>query len=157
MRRNASPFVMIVVGLVGATLTFSAQNTTELRKPANKEWTTIGGDWNNSRYSTLIQINPANVKNLKGAWVTHLGSGLGAKYSLEATPLVKDGLMYVTTGNDDVYALDAKNGALMWQHLSGLDQNITSVCCGWNNRGAALGDGRVYIGYLDARLVALDA
>ena len=69
-----------------------------MRAPAAKEWLHAGGDWSNSRYSTLTQITPANVKNLKGAWVTHLGSGLGAKYSLETTPIVKDGVMYVTIG-----------------------------------------------------------
>ena len=55
----------------------------DLRKPAGKEWLTIGGDWHNTRYSTLTQINRNNVKNLKGAWVVHLGSGLGLKYSRE--------------------------------------------------------------------------
>ena len=116
----------------------------------------MGGDWSNSRYSTLTQITPANVKNLKGAWVIHLGSGLGAKYSLEATPIVKDGVMYVTSGNDDVFALDAKTGALIWEHKSGIDQNISTVCCGWDNRGVALGDGKVFLGYLDGRFTALD-
>src|SRR5712691_7131121 len=108
MTRTPLHLAVVAIGLMVGTLAFSAQSTLDLRKPASKEWTTIGGDWNNSRYSTLTQINRLNVKNLKGAWVTHLGSGLGAKYSLEATPLVKDGLMYVTSGNDEVYALDAK-------------------------------------------------
>ena len=53
----------------------------DLRQPSGKEWLTIGGDWSNSRYSTLTQINRENVKNLKAAWVVHLGSGLGTKYS----------------------------------------------------------------------------
>ena len=53
------------------------------------------------------------MKQLKGAWVVHLGSGLGAKYSLETTPIVQDGVMYVTSGNDDVFALDARTGALL--------------------------------------------
>ena len=57
----------------------SAQPAPDLRKPAEKEWLTNGGDWRNTRYSTLSQINRDNVKNLKGAWVTHLGSGLGAE------------------------------------------------------------------------------
>ncbi len=128
----------------------------ELRQPASKEWLHAGGDWSNSRYSTLTQITRENVKTLKGAWVTHLGSGLGAKYSLETTPIVKDGVMYVTTGNDDVFALDARSGALIWQHKSGIDQNISTVCCGWDNRGVAIGDGKVFLGQLDGRFVALD-
>jgi quinohemoprotein ethanol dehydrogenase len=129
----------------------------ELRQAASKEWLHVGGDWSNSRYSTLTQITRENVTTLKGAWVTHLGSGLGPKYSLETTPIVKDGVMYVTTGNDDVFALDARTGALIWQHKSGIDQNISTVCCGWDNRGAAIGDGKVFLGQLDGRFVALDA
>lgn len=129
----------------------------ELRRPASREWLHVGGDWSNSRYSTLAQITLDNVKTLKGAWVTHLGSGLGAKYSLETTPIVKDGVMYVTTGNDDVFALDARSGALIWEHKSGIDQNISTVCCGWDNRGVAIGAGKIFLGQLDGRFVALDA
>src|SRR5215510_632583 len=92
-----------------------AQRAPDLRKPAAKEWLTIGGDWGNSRYSTLAQINRNNIKTLKGAWVVHLGSGLGAKYSMEGTPIVKDGVMYFATGNDDVFALDGKTGEPAWK------------------------------------------
>jgi len=87
-------------------------------KPSTKEWLTIGGDWGNSRYSTLAQINRSNVKTLKGAWVVHLGSGLGPSIRWKATPIVKDGVMYFATGNDDVFALDARTGALIWEHRS---------------------------------------
>ena len=89
--------------------------------------------------------------------MVHLGSGLGPKYSLEGTPIVKDGVMYFATGNDDVYALDAKTGALIWEHRSGIDQNINTVCCGWDNRGVAVGEGKVFVGQLDGTFVALDA
>ena len=150
-------FVLFLI-MLGLALPLPGRaQSPDLRKPAGKEWLTIGGDWNNSRYSTLTQLTPANVKDLKGAWVTHLGSGLGSKYSLEATPLVKDGVMYVSSGNDDVFALDARTGALIWEHRSGIPQDIPTVCCGWDNRGVALGDGRVYIGQLDGSMVALDA
>jgi quinohemoprotein ethanol dehydrogenase len=134
----------------------TAQRAPDLRKPAAKEWLTIGGDWANSRYSTLTRINRSNVKDLKGAWVVHLGSGIGAKYSLEGTPIVKDGIMYFATGNDDVFALDAKTGALIWESKSGIEQNISTVCCGWDNRGVAIGDGKVFLGHLDGNVVALD-
>src|SRR3989475_12859583 len=133
-----------------------AQRTPDLRQPAGKEWPTIGGDWHNTRYSTLTQINRNNVKNLKGAWVTHLGSGLGQKYSFEGTPIVKDGILYIATGNDDVFALDGKTGALIWEHRSGIEQNISTVCCGWDNCGVAVGDGKVFLGQLDGYFVALD-
>jgi alcohol dehydrogenase (cytochrome c) len=129
----------------------------DLRKPPGKEWLTIGGDWYNTRFSALTQINRTNVKDLKAAWVIHLGSGLGQKYSLEGTPIVKDGIMYMASGNDDVFALDARSGSLIWEHLSGIEQNISTICCGWDNRGVALGEGKVFVGQLDGTLVALDA
>ncbi|HET6194537.1 MAG TPA: hypothetical protein VFE12_02235, partial [Acetobacteraceae bacterium] len=90
----------------GSPLPVSAADTeidSLVKSPAGKDWVTNGGGLTNQRYSTLKQINTDNVKQLKGAWMTRLkGSGMGGKYSAEATPLVKDGLMYVVTGNDDV-------------------------------------------------------
>jgi quinohemoprotein ethanol dehydrogenase len=127
------------------------------RQSPEKDWLTNGGDLTNQRYSTLKQINTSNVKQIKGAWMTRLkGSGLGGKYSFEATPLVKDGVMYVITGNDDVFALNAKTGEILWEYWSGIDQKISTVCCGWVNRGVALGEGKVFFGQFDANVVALD-
>src|SRR5262245_2961000 len=128
-----------------------------LRSPIGKDWVTNGGNLTNQRYSTLKQIDTTNVKQLKGAWMTRLkGSGLGGKYSLEASPLVKDGIMYVVTGNDEVFALDAKTGEILWEYWSGIDQKISTVCCGWANRGLAMGEGLLFMGQLDANVVALD-
>ena len=84
------------------------------------------------------------------------GSGFGGKYSFEATPLVKDGVMYIVTGNDDVFALNAKTGEILWERWSGIDQQISTVCCGWDNRGLAMGEGLLFLGQLDANVVALD-
>ena len=128
-----------------------------LRSPVGKDWVTNGGNLNNHRYSTLNQIDTRNVKQLKGAWMTRLkGSGFGGKYSAEATPLVKDGIMYMVTGNDDVFALNAKTGEILWERWSGIDQKISTVCCGWLNRGLAMGEGMLFLGQLDANVVALD-
>jgi alcohol dehydrogenase (cytochrome c) len=128
-----------------------------LRSPVGKDWVTNGGNLTNDRYSTLKQIDTTNVGKLKGAWMTRLkGSGVGGKYSLEASPLVKDGIMYVVTGNDDVFALNAKTGEMIWEYWSGIDQAISTVCCGWVNRGLAMGEGQIYLGQLDANVVALD-
>src|SRR5215469_2588399 len=92
-----------------------------LRSPIGKDWVTNGGNLTNQRYSTLTQINTSNVKQLKGAWMTRLkGSGFSAKSSFEASPLVKDGIMYVITGDDDVFALNAKTGEILWQYWSGI-------------------------------------
>jgi len=128
-----------------------------LRSPVGKDWVTNGGNLTNNRYSTLKQIDTTNVGKLKGAWMTRLkGSGVGGKYSLEASPLVKDGIMYVVTGNDDVFALNAKTGEFIWEYWSGIDQAISTICCGWVNRGLAMGEGQIYLGQLDANVVALD-
>src|SRR5437667_12704072 len=116
-----------------------------LQSPVAKDWVTNGGNLTNQRFSTLKQIDTTNVQRLKGAWMTRLkGSGLGFKYSAEATPLVKNGTMYMVTGNDDVFALDAKTGEILWEHWSQIGQTISTVCCGWINRGLAMGEGMLF-------------
>src|SRR5437879_10998225 len=118
------------------------QIDTLLQNPVGKDGVTTSGNLTNQRYSTLKQIDTSNVKQLKGAWMTRLkGSGLGGKYSFEATPLVKDGIMYISTGNDDVFALNAKTGEILWEHWSQIGQTISTICCGWLNRGLAMGEG----------------
>jgi quinohemoprotein ethanol dehydrogenase len=133
---------------------FSAQ---QLLEPPTSGWLTNGGNLYNQRYSTLTAINRDNVKDLKAVWRTHLnGSGLGGQYSGQGQPLVYDGVIYMITGNDDVFALDVKTGAILWNHESKLDPARVHVCCGWVSRGVGLGAGKIYVGQLDAKLVALD-
>jgi len=133
---------------------FSAQSLTA---PPRDGWRTNGGNIFNQRYSPLESLNRGNVAGLKGVWRTHLnGSGLGPQYSGEAQPVVHDGRIYVSTGANDVFALDVATGAIVWQYAARLDPKLTSICCGWTNRGVALGDGKVFFGQLDGRLVALD-
>ena len=128
-----------------------------LKSPVGKDWVTNGGNLTNQRYSTLKQIDTDNAGQLKGAWMTRLkGSGVGGKYSAEATPLIRDGILYVATGNDDVFALNAKTGAFLWERWSHIDQSINTVCCGWLNRGLAMGEGMLFLGQLDTNIVALD-
>jgi alcohol dehydrogenase (cytochrome c) len=128
----------------------------ELAALPTDNWITNGGSVANQRYSPLDLINTSNVKSLKGLWRTHLRSGIPAKYSAESQPLEYQGVIYVTTGQDDVFAIDADTGAIMWKYTGNLDQKISTVCCGWDNRGVALGDGKVYLGRIDGTLVALD-
>src|SRR6478736_1570658 len=124
---------------------------------AGSDWSTNGGTMSNQRYSTLDDIDTSNVSQLKGVWRTHLnGSGVAAKYSGESQPIVQDGVIYITTGNDDVFAVSVDSGKILWQYKANLDQKISTVCCGWLNRGVALGDGRVYLGQLDGKVRALD-
>ena len=120
-------------------------------------WPTNGGDLYNRRFSPLTEISKDNVANLKGVWRTHLnGSGMGARHSGEATPLVYNGVAYVITGDDDVFALSIDTGAILWEYQANLDNLISTVCCGWTSRGVGMGDGRIYVGQLDGKLKALD-
>ncbi|MDX6485955.1 MAG: quinohemoprotein ethanol dehydrogenase, partial [Gaiellaceae bacterium] len=133
---------------------FSAADLSALPKDG---WPTVGGNLFNERYSPLDQIDTSNVSELKGVWRTHLnGSGVGAKYSAESQPVVYKGVIYVTTGEDDAFAVSVATGKILWSYTSGISQKITTVCCGWLNRGVAIGDGRVYLGQLDGKVVALD-
>ena len=128
---------------------------TEFAYPTS-DWATHGGDLYNRRYSLLDQINVSNIGDLSPVWTASLGSGLEFKYSGEATPIVVDGIMYVSTGANDVLALDAVTGEQLWEYRPDIPEEMDTVCCGWTNRGVAVGDGRVYVTLLDAKLVALD-
>lgn len=123
---------------------------------ASTEWTIHGGDYYNRRYSMLNQITSENIGDLKPTWVSSLGSGSEGKYSGEATPIVVDGVMFITTGANEIFALDAKTGEKIWAYTPDIPQEMDTVCCGWTTRGVAVGDGKVYAGLLDARLIALD-
>jgi alcohol dehydrogenase (cytochrome c) len=137
----------------GAAPAFSSS---ELWKLPTTNWLTNGGSISNQRYSPLSQINAGNVSGLKGIWHVHLRSGIAGKYSGEAQPIVYKNVIYIITGADDVFAIDAHTGATKWSYRANLDQKINTICCGWTNRGVAIGDGRVYFGQLDGKVVALD-
>ena len=120
-------------------------------------WITNGGNVYNQRYSPLTGIDRANVVDLAPVWRTSLnGSGTASKYSGQAQPLVYDGVIFIPTGANDVFALDVETGQILWTHEAHLDPDITVICCGWMSRGVAIGDGKVYSGQLDGKLVALD-
>lgn len=129
----------------------------ELAATPSADWITNGGSTFNQRYSSLDQIDTSNVSQLKGVWLTHLkGSGVAAKYSAESQPLEYKGIVYVPTGENDVFAVNADSGDILWEYKAHLDQTISVVCCGWESRGVAIGEGKVYIGQLDGKVVALD-
>ena len=128
-----------------------------LTAPPRDGWRTNGGNYFNQRYSPLTSIDRGNVAKLKGVWRTHLnGSGVGPQYSGSAQPIVHDGRIYIVTGANDVFALDLATGGIAWTYAARLDPSISTICCGWTNRGAGLGDGKLFFGALDGRLVALD-
>jgi quinohemoprotein ethanol dehydrogenase len=142
------------VGEITPAPAFTAE---ELAADPRENWLTNGGSLSNARYSPLDEIDSDNVEDLKGVWMTHLnGSGEATKYSAEATPIVYQGVMYVVTGADDVFAVDVETGKKLWVYEAKLPPEIDTICCGWTNRGVALGEGKVYLGQLDGSLVALD-
>jgi alcohol dehydrogenase (cytochrome c) len=120
-------------------------------------WLTNGGNLANQRYSPLTDITPENVAGLKAVWRTHLdASGAGPRFSGEAQPIVHEGVIYIPTGANDVFALSVATGQILWKYEARLDEVIDTVCCGWTSRGVALGAGKVFVGQLDGRIVALD-
>jgi quinohemoprotein ethanol dehydrogenase len=129
-----------------------------LTSPPTTDWLTNGGDWYNRRHSPLTEIDRDNVAGLKGVWRARLdGSGVGPQYSGEAQPIVADGVLYVVTGANDVFAIDVDSGDIRWDYRANLDPALGSIiCCGWTSRGVGLGDGKIFIGQLDGKLVALD-
>src|SRR6185295_12766996 len=138
----------------GSARDFSAA---ALTGPSSTGWPTNGGNLYNQRYSPLKTINRDNVAQLKGVWRTRLrGSGAAPQYSGFAQPLVYEGVAYVSTGANDVFALSLDTGEILWQYAANLDPNITSVCCGWNNKGVAISETGVFIGRLDGQVVALE-
>ncbi|HTW37764.1 MAG TPA: PQQ-dependent dehydrogenase, methanol/ethanol family [Steroidobacteraceae bacterium] len=117
-------------------------------------WLIYGGSWLEQRYSRLAQVNPGNVSRLRPAWSFEFDTSRGQ----ESTPLVVDGVMYVTTAWSKVYALDARTGREIWY----FDPKVPGpagfpACCDVNNRGAAVYHGKVFVGTVDGRLIALDA
>ncbi|MCC6203177.1 MAG: PQQ-binding-like beta-propeller repeat protein [Gammaproteobacteria bacterium] len=153
-----------VVALVGMLWLHAAVAQTIRPAPAFKKkdlaalphsgWLTNGGNLANQRFSPLDQINRDNVRDLKAVWRAALDSGL--KQNNQAQPIVHDGVVYITTGEDDVFAISVETGAILWRYEAGLDPKEVVVCCGWVNRGVAIGAGKVFVGRLDAKLVALD-
>ena len=118
------------------------------------DWITYGHDYAEQRFSQLKEIDEKNVGRLGLAWSYELGTRRG----LESTPLVKDGVMYVTSAWSLVYALDARNGKLLWKYDPRVAKDHSKfVCCDVVNRGVAMYKGRLYLGALDGRLIALDA
>jgi alcohol dehydrogenase (cytochrome c) len=132
---------------------FTKEQLTALPREA---WVTNGGNLYNQRYSPLTEINRDTVKNLKAQWRIHLNSGLGPQHSGQAQPLFYDGVLYYVTGDNDVFAIDVDTGNILWKYAANLDPNRVRVCCGWVARGVGLGEGKVFVGQLDAKLLALD-
>lgn len=119
---------------------------------SNQDWPSYGRDFSSQRFSPSAQINQQNVKNLAQAWVHK--NGVAA--SFQATPIVQNGIMYLSLPFNHVVALDAKTGKQLWRYEHDRRKDW-KMCCGPANRGVAVSNGRVFIGTVDARLIALNA
>ena len=120
--------------------TVPALSADDLTKEPTDVWLTNGGTLANQRFSSLDEIDTSNVGRLKGVWMTHLESGTAAKYSAEGQPIFYNDVLYVPTGEDDVFAVDVETGKILWKYESGISQKINTVCCGWLSRGVAIGE-----------------
>ena len=121
---------------------------------ATNDWPSYGLDYAETRFSKLKQVNDSNVKQLGLAWSYNLESTRG----VEATPLVVDGVMYVTASWSVVHAVDVRTGKRIWS----FDPQVSKEagykgCCDVVNRGVALYQGKVFVAAYDGRLIALDA
>jgi len=118
------------------------------------EWLSYGRDYAETRFSPLNQINSNTVTQLGVAWTFDTGEVRGH----EATPLVHNGILYATRPWSSVFALNASTGELLWDFDPQVDKSIGwKACCDVVNRGVALYEGKIYVGTIDGRLIALDA
>jgi len=118
------------------------------------EWRLPAGDYANTRYSPLDQINTQNVKDLEVAWMHFPGR---STRGLQSTPLAADGILYYSGSYSRLFALDGATGKVLWTFFPELDEELISMQTHTPyNRGIALGKGHVYVGTVDGRLIALD-
>ena len=144
MDKGSTDHIKAVTSAVDAN--FIKANT-----PTSKDWPTIGLDYAETRFSKLNQINAGNVKNLGLKWTYNLESVRG----VEATPLIVDGIMYVSASWSVVHAIDARTGKRIWTYDPGVNREIGyKGCCDVVNRGVALYKGKVFVGAYDGYFAA---
>jgi alcohol dehydrogenase (cytochrome c) len=144
----------IVVLALAASLALAAQVSYDRLRHAESEpgnWLTYSGNYSAQRYSPLTQITPANVKRLRLAWVYQIKT----TETIETSPLVVDGMMYLSEPGGSVTALDTRTAKPVWHYTRDVPKGVRG-CCGTVNRGVAILDDKVYVGTIDAHLVALD-
>ncbi len=123
-----------------------------LAQPVGANWTSYNGDYSGRRYSSLRQVNLSNVAKLRAAWAFHATNSR----SLEATPVVVQGMMYVTSAND-VFALDARTGRMVWHYQRPVSSGLLDDAAAHKNRGVGVWQHFVYTETDDAHLLCLDA
>ena len=154
MIRRFVLFVIFAAFVMSGSIKTLAQVTSDRLLRASEEpqnWITYSGGYAGLRHSPLTQITPANVKNLELKWILP-NQVFGA---WQSSPIVVDGMMYITQRPNDVLAVDAKTGRVFWQYRYVVSPDAR-VCCGANNRGVAILGDSLYMGTLDGHLVAID-
>ncbi|MFZ3088156.1 MAG: PQQ-binding-like beta-propeller repeat protein [Methylotenera sp.] len=151
-QRFKSMYLAGIVLLAGSFAISACSGIAGKQSSTNKDWPSFGRDYTNQRMSPLTQVNSQNVKNLTLAWQFKTG----VSTTFQATPIVTNGVMYVSLPYNHVAALDAKTGKELWRYKHVRKANW-KMCCGPANRGVAVDHGKVFIGTVDARLIALDA
>jgi alcohol dehydrogenase (cytochrome c) len=136
-------------------ITLASAQTPAPEGATRADWPHYGGTQLSWRYSALNQVNASNVKNLAPAWIFQTGD---YAENLQSTPIVVDGTMYVITPRAHVFALDAATGRQLWQYVYGAARTAVPGSEGnfVQNRGLAVGSGKVFFGTVDNNLVALD-
>jgi PQQ-dependent dehydrogenase (methanol/ethanol family) len=119
------------------------------------DWAYYGNDVSNSRFQNIDQITTSNISQLKPAWVFH--TGVGASAGMEMSPIVVDGVMYITASDDEVFALNPATGAQLWKYTPTDMPALSTLPFAINNRGVAYGQGLIFDARMDAKLVALNA
>jgi alcohol dehydrogenase (cytochrome c) len=128
--------------------------TVSMDGATGKDWTTYHGTWRSYHFSSLDQINTDTVKDLQVAWTHDPGRNTRG---LQSMPLAQDGILYYSGSYSRVYALDGATGRVIWSYIPQLDEKlIKRQTHSPYNRGLALGDGKVYVGTMDGRLIAID-
>ena len=127
----------------------------ELTALPTDSWPTNGGNIFNQRYSPATEINTSNVANMKAIWRTGMLSGMRQDHSGQTQILAYGDTLYVSNGANDVFAMDIESGKILWT-FSGKPDPRAGSALGHSNRGVALGDGKVFLGTLDSRLIAID-
>jgi quinohemoprotein ethanol dehydrogenase len=150
----------LLVLLLGAATVWLLPFRATSDEKKNVDWPNHGNDLHNTRFQNVDQINPKNAKHLEPAWVFHTGV-LDPLAELQVSPIVVNGKLFVTDGHDHVFALEPATGKLIWAYrpieqddMPRIEDMI--VCCGRNNKGVAVADGKVIYGRLDNVVVALD-
>src|SRR6202790_2082830 len=123
-----------------------------LSQPAGANWLSYNGDYTVRRFSSLVQINKSNVGQLRASWVFHAPNSS----ALEVTPVVYEGMMFVTSAND-AYALDAQAGRIIWHYARPVTQGLIDGASEHHNRGVPIWHSRVYMETDNAHLLCLEA